>query len=54
MARSGIRIRTDCTTAGTVGELKTMHFQRGSYEIELRTSGRTQYAEKVYVVAGKT
>jgi hypothetical protein len=40
--------------AGTVGKLKTMHLQPGSYEIELRTSGRTQYAEKVYVVAGKT
>jgi len=31
-----------------------MHLRPGSYNVEIREAGRTQYAEKVYVVAGKT
>jgi len=44
----------DGAYAGTVGKLKTLHLRPGSYNIELRAPGRKQYAEKVYVVAGKT
>jgi PEGA domain len=40
--------------AGTVREVKTMHLRPGSYDIELREQGETQYDQKVYVAAGKT
>ena len=40
--------------AGTTHENKTMHLRPGSYAIEIRAGGRTQYAERVYVVAGRT
>ncbi len=44
----------DGAYAGTTGKLKTMHLRPGSYNIELRATGLPKYAEKVYVVAGKT
>jgi hypothetical protein len=31
-----------------------MHLRAGTYNIEIREAGSTRYAEKVYVVAGKT
>jgi hypothetical protein len=40
--------------AGTTHENKTMRLRPGDYNIEIRINGRTQYAERVYVVAGKT
>ncbi len=40
--------------AGTTHQNKSMYLRPGSYNIEIRESGRSQYAEKVYVVAGKT
>ena len=40
--------------AGTTHEAKSMHLRPGSYNIEIREGGTTQFAEKVYVVAGKT
>jgi PEGA domain-containing protein len=40
--------------AGTTKENKSMHLRPGSYNIEIREAGRTAYADKVYVVAGKT
>ena len=40
--------------AGTTHDNKTMHLRPGSYNIEIREAGRTAFAEKVYVVAGKT
>ena len=40
--------------AGTTHQNKSMHLRPGSYNIEIRESGRAPYAEKVYVVAGKT
>ena len=40
--------------AGTTHETKSMNLRPGTYNIEIREAGRTQYAEKVYVVAGKT
>jgi hypothetical protein len=40
--------------AGTVGKLKTLHIRPGSYNIELRAPDGERYAEKIYVVAGKT
>ncbi len=40
--------------AGTTHENKTMHLRPGAYNIEVREGGRTPYAEKVYVVAGRT
>jgi hypothetical protein len=44
----------DGAYAGTVGKLKTMYLRPGSYDIELRAPGRTQFDKKVYVAAGKT
>jgi hypothetical protein len=40
--------------AGTTKQNKSMYLRPGSYNIEIREAGRTNYAEKVYVVAGKT
>jgi PEGA domain len=40
--------------AGTTHQNKSMHLRPGSYNIEIRESGRAPYAEKVYIVAGKT
>ena len=40
--------------AGTTRQNKSMYLRPGSYNIEIRESGRTHYAERVYVVAGKT
>jgi hypothetical protein len=40
--------------AGTTHENKSMHLRPGSYKLEIREGGHTQYAETVYVVAGKT
>ncbi len=40
--------------AGTTHQNRSMHLRPGSYNVEIREAGRTQYAEKVYVVAGKT
>src|SRR5262245_37372344 len=40
--------------AGTTHDNKHMYLRPGSYNIEVREGGRTQYAERIYVVAGKT
>jgi hypothetical protein len=40
--------------AGTTHQNKTMHLRPGNYNIEIREAGTTQFAERVYVVAGKT
>jgi prepilin-type N-terminal cleavage/methylation domain-containing protein len=40
--------------AGTTHEAKSMYLRPGTYNVEIREQGHTQYAEKVYVVAGKT
>jgi hypothetical protein len=44
----------DGSYAGTTHENKSMHLRPGNYNIEIREAGKTQYAERVYVVAGKT
>jgi len=40
--------------AGTTHQNKSMYLRPGNYNIEIREGGRTQFAERVYVVAGKT
>ncbi len=40
--------------AGTTHENRTMRLRPGNYDIQIREQGRTQFAEKVYVVPGKT
>jgi PEGA domain len=40
--------------AGTTQENKTMHLRPGSYDIEIHEGDRTQFAQTVYVSAGKT
>src|SRR5713101_8544836 len=35
-------------------KVKTMNLRPGSYDIEVRAPGRTQFDKKVYVAAGKT
>ena len=44
----------DGAFAGTTKENKTMHLRPGSYNIEIREGGQTQFAQQVYVAAGKT
>ena len=44
----------DGAYAGTVKKLKTVNLRPGSYDIEVRSPGRTQFDKKVYVAAGKT
>jgi hypothetical protein len=44
----------DGAYAGRVGKLKTLNLRPGSYDIEVRALGRTQFDKKVYVAAGKT
>jgi PEGA domain-containing protein len=40
--------------AGTTHEAKKMHLRPGSYDIQIREGGHTQFDEKVYVAAGQT
>src|ERR1700737_1471300 len=40
--------------AGTTHQNKSMYLRSGTYNIEIREAGHTQYTERVYVVAGKT
>jgi hypothetical protein len=40
--------------AGTTHQNKSMYLRPGSYNIEIREGGRTEFSQKVYVVAGKT
>src|SRR5258708_26080149 len=40
--------------AGTTHENKTMRLRPGTYNIEIREGGETPFAERIYVVAGKT
>lgn len=44
----------DGSFAGTAGKLKTIRMRPGSYSIELRASGRAPFAQKIYVIAGKS
>ena len=44
----------DGASAGTVGKLKTLNLRAGSYDVEVRAPGSTQFNKKVYVAAGKT
>jgi len=40
--------------AGTTGSNKTMRLRAGSYDLEIREGGKTPFAERVYVEAGRT
>ncbi len=40
--------------AGKAGKLKSMWLRPDAYNIEVRAPGYTKYAERVYVVPGKT
>lgn len=44
----------DGAFAGTTHQTKSMYLRAGSYNIEIRELGQTKFAERVYVVAGKT
>jgi len=44
----------DGAYAGTVGNLKSLWLRHGAYNLEVRSPGRTTYAERIYVVDGKT
>ena len=48
------QVFVDGAYAGTSGKLKTMWMRPGTYTIEMRAPGQPQFAEKIYVVAGKT
>jgi len=40
--------------AGTTQENKKMHLRPGSYNIDIREGGHSQFSERIYVAAGKT
>ena len=40
--------------AGTTQENKTMHLRAGSYNLEIKEGGQSQFTQQVYVEAGKT
>jgi hypothetical protein len=40
--------------AGTTGKMKSFWLRPNAYDLEIRSPGRTRYAEKIYVIAGKT
>lgn len=40
--------------AGTTHDNKTMHLRPGNYNLEIKQAGQTRFAERIYVVAGKT
>lgn len=40
--------------AGTAGKLKSMWLPPGAHNLEVRSPGRTRYAERIYVLSGKT
>ena len=44
----------DGAYAGTVGKLKKLNLRPGAYNIELRAPNQPKYAERIYVIAGKT
>jgi hypothetical protein len=44
----------DGAFVGTVGELKALRLKPGAYNVEVRALGRSKYAERVYIVAGRT
>lgn len=48
------QVYIDGAYAGTVGELKSLRLHQGAYNLELRAPGHTPYAERIYVVNGKT
>lgn len=40
--------------AGTTGKLKSFRLRPNTYDLEIRAPGRTRYAERIHVLAGKT
>jgi hypothetical protein len=40
--------------AGTTQEAKKLHLRPGSYDVQIREGGKTQFDQKVYVAAGRT
>jgi hypothetical protein len=40
--------------AGTVREMKSMWLRQGTYKLEVRSPGRTEFSNQIYVVNGKT
>lgn len=40
--------------AGTTHENKSMHLRPGTYNLEIREGGQTQFSQKIYVAAGQT
>jgi hypothetical protein len=40
--------------AGSARSLKSMWLRQGAYNLEVRFPGRARYAERIYVVLGKT
>jgi hypothetical protein len=50
----GAEVYVDGAFAGTAGDLKSMWLRQGAYDLEVRSPGRERYAERIYVVNGKT
>lgn len=50
----GAEVFVNGAYAGTAGDLKSMWLRQGSYNLEVRSPGRARYAERIYVVNGKT
>jgi hypothetical protein len=50
----GAEIFVDGAYAGTTGNLKSMWLQQGAYNLEVRSPGSPPYAQRIFVVNGKT
>ena len=47
-------VYVDGAYAGTAGDLKSIWLRQGAYNLEVRSPGRTKFAERIYVLNGKT
>jgi len=50
----GAEVYIDGAYAGTAGDLKSIWLHQGAYDLEVRSPGGERYAERIYVVNGKT
>ena len=50
----GAQVFVNGAYAGTARDLKSMWMRPGSYNLEVRSPGAARFAEKIYVVDGKT
>jgi hypothetical protein len=50
----GAEVFVNGAFAGTAGDLKSLWLRQGAYNLEVRSPGCATYAQRIYVVNGKT